>query len=50
MRQMLCPRLIGRDDEMQAIQAALDAARASCGGSLFLLGEAGVGIALGSRG
>jgi predicted ATPase len=43
MRQMLCPQLIGRDDEVQAMQAALHAARHASGGSVFLLGEAGVG-------
>ena len=43
MRQMLCPRLIGRDEELQAIEAALHAARGARGGSIFLLGEAGVG-------
>jgi MoxR-like ATPase len=43
MRQMLCPRLIGRDEERQMIEAALHAARSARGGSVFLLGEAGVG-------
>jgi AAA ATPase domain len=43
MRQMLCPRLIGRDEEWQTIEAALHAARSARGGSVFLLGEAGVG-------
>jgi DNA-binding CsgD family transcriptional regulator len=43
MHQMLCPRLIGRDEECQAIEAALHAACMARGGSVFLLGEAGVG-------
>src|SRR5260370_37184111 len=43
MRQMLCPRLIGRDGERQTIEAALEAARNAHGCSVFLLGEAGVG-------
>ena len=43
MRQMLCPRLIGRSDERQTIQAAIEAARAARGSGLFVLGEAGVG-------
>ena len=43
MRQVLCPRVIGRDDELRAIGAALEAARDGHGGALFLLGEAGVG-------
>src|SRR3979409_781793 len=43
MRQMLCPRLIGRDEELQTIEAALHAARSARGGSVFLLGEAGIG-------
>ncbi len=40
---MLCPRLIGRDDEWRTIQAALDAARNARGSGVFLIGEAGVG-------
>src|SRR3954451_14506231 len=43
MRQVLCPRLIGRDEELSEIGAALEAARDGHGGTLFLLGEAGVG-------
>ncbi len=43
MRPVLCPRLIGRDGELQTIGAALEAGRAGRGGSIFLLGEAGVG-------
>ena len=43
MRQVLCPRLIGRDDEMQTLGTALEAARDGRGGCVFLQGEAGVG-------
>jgi DNA-binding CsgD family transcriptional regulator len=43
MRQVLCPRIIGRAEELQAIGAAVDAARGGRGGSIVLLGEAGVG-------
>lgn len=35
--------LVGRDDELAALLAALDTARAGCGQLLLLLGEAGVG-------
>jgi hypothetical protein len=43
MRQMLCPRLIGRDEEWRTIESAVQAARSARGGSVFLVGEAGVG-------
>src|SRR5437764_11118095 len=43
MRQVLCPRMIGRDEELRVLGAALEAARDGHGGTLFLLGEAGVG-------
>src|SRR5690242_6565446 len=43
MRQLLCPRLIGRDEELTAISLALTAAQQGRGQVLFLLGEAGVG-------
>ena len=35
--------LVGRDAECHRLQAALAAARASRGGTLFLTGEAGIG-------
>ncbi|WP_436498564.1 AAA family ATPase [Actinokineospora sp. HUAS TT18] len=34
---------MGRDDELQAIESALTAARAGRGGALFLVGESGIG-------
>jgi len=43
MRQVLCPVLVGRDEESRHLQAALAAARAGCGGTVFVAGEAGVG-------
>lgn len=43
MRQLLCPRLIGRSDEVQTLAAAIEAARNGRGGCVVVLGEAGVG-------
>jgi DNA-binding CsgD family transcriptional regulator len=43
VQQVLCPVLVGRDAECRRLQAALAAARASRGGTLFLTGEAGIG-------
>jgi DNA-binding CsgD family transcriptional regulator/tetratricopeptide (TPR) repeat protein len=43
VRQVLCPQLIGRDDEMNLLGAALDAAVGGNGGVVLILGEAGVG-------
>ncbi|MFI5266730.1 MAG: AAA family ATPase [Chloroflexota bacterium] len=42
-RPMLCPTLIGRREEMRIIEQAVEAARSGRGGSIVLLGEAGVG-------
>jgi predicted ATPase len=42
-RQVLCPTLIGRHDELQAIDAALARACGGRGSSIVLSGEAGVG-------
>jgi DNA-binding NarL/FixJ family response regulator len=35
--------LVGRDDELQAVAAALAAARAGRGGAVFIVGESGIG-------
>jgi DNA-binding CsgD family transcriptional regulator len=42
-RSTLCPILIGRELEIAAVDAAIEAARGGCGGTVILLGEAGVG-------
>ena len=43
MPQVLCPVLVGRDEEARQLQAALAAAEAGRGGAVFLVGEAGIG-------
>jgi DNA-binding CsgD family transcriptional regulator len=43
VRQVLCPVLVGRDKETGHLQAALAAAGAGHGGTVFLTGEAGIG-------
>ena len=43
MRQVLCPVLVGRDDETSHLQAALAGAQAGRGAAVFLTGEAGIG-------
>ena len=43
MRQVLCPVLVGRDEETGHLQAALTAAQAGHGGTVLLTGEAGIG-------
>jgi DNA-binding CsgD family transcriptional regulator len=43
VRQVLCPVLVGRDDETSHLQAALAGAAAGRGGAVFLTGEAGIG-------
>ncbi len=43
VRQVLCPVLVGRDKETSHLQAALAAAGAGHGGTVFLTGEAGIG-------
>ncbi len=40
---MLCPVLVGRDEETRHLQAALAAAQAGQGGTVLLTGEAGIG-------
>jgi len=40
---VLCPLLVGRDAESHRLRAALTAARAGRGGTVFLTGEAGIG-------
>jgi DNA-binding CsgD family transcriptional regulator len=40
---MLCPEMIGRDDEVAAALGALERARAGRGGTTVLVGEAGIG-------
>jgi DNA-binding CsgD family transcriptional regulator len=41
--QVLCPVLVGRDEEARLLRAALAAASAGRGSTLFLAGEAGIG-------
>jgi len=41
--QVLCPVLVGRDEEARRLQAALAAAGAGRGSAVFLAGEAGIG-------
>jgi len=41
--QVLCPVLVGRDEEARRLRAALAAADAGRGGTVFLAGEAGIG-------
>ena len=43
VRQVLCPVLVGRDEEARHLQAALAAAQAGRGGTILLTGEAGIG-------
>jgi DNA-binding CsgD family transcriptional regulator len=43
VRQVLCPVLVGRDEEIRYLQAALTAAGAGRGGTVFFAGEAGIG-------
>jgi len=43
VRQVLCPVLVGRDEETGHLQAALAAAEAGHGGTVLLAGEAGIG-------
>ena len=42
-RSLLCPSLIGREAELEAIKAALASAGSRQGSAVFLQGEAGVG-------
>lgn len=43
MGQILCPRLIGRGEQLAALQEALTRARQARGGLVLVVGEAGVG-------
>ena len=43
MRQVLCPVLVGRDEEVRHLDAALGAAAAGRGAAVLITGEAGVG-------
>jgi DNA-binding CsgD family transcriptional regulator/tetratricopeptide (TPR) repeat protein len=43
MRQVLCPVLVGREEEVQFLVDGLDRAADSRGGTFFVAGEAGVG-------
>ena len=40
---MLCPVLVGRDEEFRQLEAALAAAGTGHGGTVFITGEAGIG-------
>jgi predicted ATPase len=43
VRQVLCPVLVGRDEETRHPRAALARAEAGRGGTVPLAGEAGIG-------
>ena len=43
MRPVLCPILVGRDEEMELVAGALQGMPAGHGGAVFVLGEAGIG-------
>ena len=43
MQQVVCPVLVGRDEEARRLWAALAAAEAGRGSAVFLTGEAGIG-------
>src|SRR4029453_16939444 len=43
MIEVLCPELIGRDEELAAVATALEAARGGRGSTTVLVGEAGIG-------
>src|SRR6266496_4616817 len=43
MRQILCPVVVGRHEELGLLRAALDEARAGRGRLVLIQGEAGVG-------
>jgi len=43
MRPVLCPVLVGRDDEIRQLDAALADAREARGGTVLLAGDAGIG-------
>jgi DNA-binding CsgD family transcriptional regulator/tetratricopeptide (TPR) repeat protein len=41
--QVVCPRVVGREAEREVLAAQLEAAQAGAGGTVVLLGEAGIG-------
>jgi predicted ATPase len=43
MGPVLCPVVVGRDDELRLLAASLDAACEGRGGAIVLSGEAGIG-------
>jgi DNA-binding CsgD family transcriptional regulator len=43
MRPVLCPVVVGRDDELDLLAASLDAACEGRGGAIVICGEAGIG-------
>ena len=43
MRRMLCPSVVGRDDELASLSAGLDDLQDGRGGCFLLAGEPGIG-------
>ena len=48
MPELLCPVLVGRDQELGVLRSALDRVATGHGATLVVLGEAGVGKFAGS--
>jgi AAA ATPase domain len=43
MREVLCPVVVGRDEELAVLEQSLEEAQSGCGGVVLLVGEAGIG-------